>query len=78
MSNTYGVCDLGGNLWEWCEDLHEDGAINRVLRGASWNSNARGHVLSSNRHHSAPGLRNFNDRGFRCILAPAPSTSPKP
>ena len=34
-SNEDGIYDLGGNVWEWCEDLFEPGGTERAVRGAS-------------------------------------------
>jgi formylglycine-generating enzyme required for sulfatase activity len=36
-----GTWDQAGNVWEWCEDVHERGAEVRVVRGGSWLSTAR-------------------------------------
>ena len=66
-SNNFGIYDLGGNVWEWCEDASAPGDTQRVLRGGSWDFSSRDYVLSSYRYYLNPGIR-FNFRGFRCVL----------
>ena len=67
-ANTHGLHDLGGNVWEWCEDKYSPNRSYRVLRGASWNYFSPGYLLSSFRGNDAPGLR-YYVIGFRCVLA---------
>jgi hypothetical protein len=67
MPNEYGIYDLGGNVWEWCEDLYEPGDARRVARGASWGHYEREGLLSSYRRAIAPESRLAN-YGFRCVL----------
>ena len=74
-ANAYGLYDMGGNVWQWCEDWFDKDQKDRVLRGASWPDHERRALLSSFRASSAPGSRN-NNYGFRCVLAPATSTPP--
>jgi formylglycine-generating enzyme required for sulfatase activity len=62
--------DLGGNVWEWCEDTYSGGTdanASRVLRGGSWRSIGSWGLLSSCRDGNHPGIRNVY-YGFRVVL----------
>lgn len=65
--NQFGLYDLSGNLWEWCEDLYKVEALWRTARGGSWFLGDTRTLLSSSRSYVLPGLRN-DIIGFRCVL----------
>jgi formylglycine-generating enzyme required for sulfatase activity len=69
-ANRFGLFDMGGNVWQWCEDWFDKNKRNRVLRGASWDNNDSDNLLSSYRYRSLPGSRLYV-RGFRCVIVPA-------
>ncbi len=73
-ANAYGLYDVGGNVWQWCEDWYDKDHKDRVVRGSPWDGGVRGFLLSSHRFHLASASR-YLYIGFRCVLAPSSQAS---
>jgi formylglycine-generating enzyme required for sulfatase activity len=67
-ANKNGLYDMGGNVWQWCEDWYNSENTERVLRGASWDSHKPVFLLESARDYITPDYRGAFI-GFRCVLA---------
>ncbi len=66
--NHFGIKDLSGNAYEWCEDFYNSNLSTRVLRGGSWFNKSLEKLWSSNRYSGLDPGRRVTNLGFRCVL----------
>jgi sulfatase modifying factor 1 len=78
-ANAYGLFNMHGNVWEWCNDrygsytkepqtnpLGPSTGTNRILRGGSWNQSAV-YCRSAYRFSASPAYHS-SEYGFRVVM----------
>jgi formylglycine-generating enzyme required for sulfatase activity len=64
--HPWGLCDMSGNVWQWCETTYNSQNYRRRLRGGSWFSGPGG-CRSAYRGGGAPGNRDVSS-GLRVVV----------
>ena len=69
-ANQFGLYDMGGNIWQWCEDRYNPAnKEHRVIRGASWVNDDPDFLLVSYRYGGFTPTYRSAVIGFRCVVA---------
>ena len=68
LPNKWGIFDLGGNVYEWCDDWYNASKTAKVERGASWFLVKNPQWLLSSGRNNSPPTSSTNSNGFRVVL----------
>jgi formylglycine-generating enzyme required for sulfatase activity len=68
--NKLGLYDMHGNVWQWCDDVDDQKAPRRVLRGGAFSFGASDCRAAVQRASTPPPNFRLDDTGFRLVRVP--------
>jgi eukaryotic-like serine/threonine-protein kinase len=66
-ANGFGLNDMHGNLWEWCEDSWNENYLGAPTDGSSWNNGSSARVLRGGAWNNIP--KNCRSASRNSLLA---------
>ncbi|MFC1498769.1 SUMF1/EgtB/PvdO family nonheme iron enzyme [Verrucomicrobiota bacterium] len=66
--NEWGIYGLAGNVWEWCEDWHDDTKTHKVRHGGSWYFDGQSDLCIDHQGFDRPDSR-YDTIGFRVVIS---------
>lgn len=67
LPNAFGLCDMHGNVWEWCLDNRHDDYIGAPTDGSEWLGSDNSHIIRGGAWCNPPQYCRSASRSFSTI-----------